>query len=272
MDAAAGTRGALVRLEDNRPRLVRALIQAEANRVEHLSNLAGGARFKGLEELLLHLDAIEEYFRESEPLQNLAFLVRRTTSDIETALEATLSGYLSVAADAMRDVMEIEMLLLDFALDWTRVDEWLTANRRERLRHFRPAVLRERLRAAGAGRFGSPSDDVDYRAHSEALHVSPRRSPIQPGLADPGHGFGHDMGFWEIYEHARRVLIAIDGCIECCARMGDRTLKPNPAPTSALSSFEDGWQRTQEMQTIFVALIQATLEISDENEAAELET
>ncbi len=60
-------------------------------------------------------------------LSRLAFLVTRSAADFETATEATLSGYLSVAVDAMRDVMEIENLLLDFAVSPAHIDEWLAA-------------------------------------------------------------------------------------------------------------------------------------------------
>ena len=58
----------------------------------------------------------------------MAFLVERAEADFQTAIEATLSGYQGVAADAMRDVMEIECLLLDFAVNGGGADEWLNAD------------------------------------------------------------------------------------------------------------------------------------------------
>jgi hypothetical protein len=72
-------------------------------------------RLKGLEQLYTYLDAAIESYSLIPKLAVLAFLVRRVRADFETALEATLSGYQGVASDAMRDVMEIEGLLLDFA-------------------------------------------------------------------------------------------------------------------------------------------------------------
>ncbi|KIZ17579.1 hypothetical protein [Streptomyces natalensis] len=63
---------------------------------------------------------------ETPELSKLAFIVERTHADFMTALEATLSGYFSVASDAMRDVLEIQYLLMDFAINPGHADDWLT--------------------------------------------------------------------------------------------------------------------------------------------------
>lgn len=69
-----------------------------------------GARFQGLDELL-------QAFTANPTLHRIARLIHRSRADLETATEAILSGYVAVVADAMRDVMEIENLLLDFAVN-----------------------------------------------------------------------------------------------------------------------------------------------------------
>lgn len=101
----------LTLLKETRPRVARALMTAQERRTQRLASYLGGARLQGLEQHHEYLDAAEKAYSDSPKLVKLAFLVRRVRADYETALEATLSGYQGVAADAMRDVMEIEALL-----------------------------------------------------------------------------------------------------------------------------------------------------------------
>src|SRR5439155_7049867 len=129
--------------------------------------------------LFEYLDAAEHAYQTNPDLTRLAFLVARSAADFETALEATLSGYQGVAADAMRDVMEVEYLLLDFAAHPEHVVQWLSADRQTRLHRFSPATVRQRLRGAGMSPFSDTGwEPTDYRAHSESLHVTPDVSII----------------------------------------------------------------------------------------------
>jgi hypothetical protein len=135
----------LATLAESKPLIAQALTAAERRRVERLSRYLPGMRLQGLAQLFAYLDAALASYRSAADLADLAPLVSRVRSDFETALEATLSGYQGVASDAMRDVMEIEYLLLDFVAESGHSEEWLRANRRTRLRDFSPAALRERL-------------------------------------------------------------------------------------------------------------------------------
>jgi hypothetical protein len=81
----------------------------------------------------------------------LKFLIDRTIADFETALEATLSGYWAVTFDAMRDVLEIQFLPMDFALTFAHITEWLDADDRTLKNKFEPASVRQRLKVAGVG-------------------------------------------------------------------------------------------------------------------------
>ena len=85
---------------------------------------------KGVNDLLVQLDRIATAFGAEPRLHKLTFLIRRVIADFETALEATLSSYAAAAFDAMRDVLEIDYLLKDFALDEKLIDEWLNADER----------------------------------------------------------------------------------------------------------------------------------------------
>lgn len=250
----------LARLADQRPRLASALHQAQRERARRTASLLSGARFKGLDELLRYLDNVTEAFTADPQLSRLAFLVARSVADLETAVEATLSGYSAVAADAMRDVMEIENLLLDFAVNPGHAEEWLTSDEKSRLQKFRPVKVRERLHAAGEPPFTTTAESVDYRAHSESLHVSPREIPVgRKGFSD-GDGIEADAGFWEIFEHARRLHLAL--------RRLTSTLQQDTSARrltdQELGDVEDAWKRTQQMQQIYLALLQASLESHSE--------
>lgn len=68
----------------------------------HSRDAAG--RLAGLH-LRHHLDELLQAFIADPTLRRIAFLIHRSRADLETAMEATLSGYIAVAADAMRDIL-----------------------------------------------------------------------------------------------------------------------------------------------------------------------
>jgi hypothetical protein len=244
------------------PRLARNLVEAHERRINQLEQRIGGARLKGADEFLRYLDDVAGAFDADPSLREISFLVRRVASDVETSIEATLSGYLSVAVDAMRDVMEIEMLLLDFALNSNHMSEWLGADSSSRWRRFKPAALRGRLETAGVGRYKNLRRDPDYSAHSEALHVSPRQDPLSTkGLQHDTHGFlVPDGGFWEIFEHSRRILVALDGLRVDVSATG----WPGVPRSRDLISFHDACARTEQMQRMYLALLVAPDELRSE--------
>ncbi len=200
-------------------RLAATLQRAQDARTRLAASLHGGARFKGLEKLLGYLHDVAHAFQEDPNCSRLAFLLTRCVADFETATEATLSGYLAVARDSMRDVMEIENLFLDFVVKPENIDTWLTGTRTTLKNYFKPVAVRERLHAAGVGRFTDSAYSADYAAHSEALHVTPHRYILdQKGFTTDG--WAVDLGFSEIFEHFKRLQIAI-------ARLTD-VLSPGP--------------------------------------------
>jgi len=236
------------------PKTAAQLSTAESNREHRLSRLLTGARLKGYEELVRHLEALEPVFGKSKRLRPIAFLVGRARGDFQTALEATLSGYHSVAHDAMRDVMEIEFLLREFYHEPQHIEHWVSYTDKERNDKFRPALLRQRH----ARRLGREPQDLaeaaDYRAHSMFLHVSPHRNPFGgPGLNDSKVPFADDSCFWEIFEHGRRIVFALHRL----RRKVARGVKSPSGPERGLKKFRDAWQRTQEMQALFLAMLQA---------------
>ncbi len=194
------------------PLVSKPLQDAQRQRAQRLGSPSALVRLKGLEQLYAYLIAERGAYRENQDLQPLAFLIDRLFADFETGLEATLSGYPGVCADAMRDVMETEALLLDFAHAWENAREWLQGDDKVRRQKYAPAAVRKRLQAAGIAPYSNPDWDArDYRGHSEALHVTPS-TPF--GIARGFHAFDDSVfgqvGYMEIFEHSLRVLDALD--------------------------------------------------------------
>jgi len=247
----------LIELARDLPRVAAPLRRAEANRRQKLLSYLRGARFKGVEELLLYLDRVAEIFAGDNRLERAAGLIERLIRDFETAVEATLSGYTGVMSDAMRDVIEIERLLLDFAVEPERLDLWFEADSETRWEKFRPERVRKRLEARGAGEIASSVNRADYAGHSQAVHVTPSPPLVgNRGLEREDTGFFADAGFWEIFEHGGRALVAITA-VRMALTGDDDQLAP-------LDRFRDARTRTQEMQDIALAMLLGPSELRNE--------
>ena len=237
------------RIREHRPR--------NANKVRRLATL-----LRGHEELIDHLEQLEAAFQRSRRLRGISFLLGRARGDFQTALEATLSGFHSVAFDAMRDVMEIQLLLRDFYHHPNHIQEWLRATTRELNDTFRPALLRQRY----AKLLGKQPQDLaeasDYKGHSMSLHVSPDPHPFgRLGLTELDDPFASDSCFWDSFEHGRRLLIDAHRLRRKLARH----IKSRWGLRRGLKDFRDAWQRTQEMQTFWMALLNAASKRADDD-------
>jgi hypothetical protein len=227
-------------------------------REKQLAAYARGARFRGTEQLLRYLDAaVVEYDNGPELLRSARPLVERSRADFIIALDATLAGQLSVAMDAMRDILEIEMLLLDFVAEPSHLSRWLSTSDRDRRRFFAPAAVRRRLAKEGVGEVTSSVFGVDYAAHSAALHVNPAGLPLG-GKKPVTDAEALDAGFWEIFEHARRLLLAIEGLRARAYEGAERDR------LALLDDFWDAWARAIEMQEIYIALMEAPVVLGRE--------
>jgi hypothetical protein len=245
------------KLAKSHPSVASYLQQAQENRTKRLAKYLKGARLKGLEELHIHLTKLERTFKNHPNLEKLAFLINRAKTDYAKALEATLSGLHSVAWDAMRDVMEIEFLLRDFYHGPSNINEWLTTNEKDRFNKFRPAELRKRHARRSRTKPQDVGEATDYKGHSMFLHVSPVPHPFGWTDFSEDDEFGADSSFWEIFEHARRFLFIAHKLVE----QTFPSAPYNPDPAKDLPKVKKAWERTQEMQAIFLALIQTVKEI-----------
>jgi hypothetical protein len=120
------------------------LQRAQTSRTVRLKRWQKGVRMRGYEELISHLPKVTQVYRRNKRLRPIAFLIDRAQADFATALEAALSGFHTIAHDAMRDVMEIEFLPRDFYFEPSHIQEWLSASETRRLAKFSPAILPRR--------------------------------------------------------------------------------------------------------------------------------
>jgi hypothetical protein len=182
------------------------LWRAHENRIQNLSSQNARERIAGIEELLVYLESCAEVARKHTHLLPIAFLIDRARGDFDTAIEAALTGMQSAVFDAMRDVMEIGLLLEDFAHDADRISLWLAGESKNK---FLPVKLRERkAKRLGLGSVQELPDSIDYKGHSETLHVIPRRSIFsEKGVLAPQ--VGSDSVYWEMYFHGRELAATL---------------------------------------------------------------
>jgi hypothetical protein len=172
---AAGLRATKLDL----PRLTELLSRAETNRAVRLRALSTTTKqLRALEEILTYTRELESYCGSEEHVSRLAFLLRRAHGDFATAIDALLSGFHKTVLDSMRDVMEIEFLLRDFALNHSHIAEWLTASEKVRRAKFQAGSLRQRYATSRGQAPPDMPEATDYRGHSMLVHVLPYDNPI----------------------------------------------------------------------------------------------
>jgi len=178
-----------------------------------------------LDEALAHLADLERTFDRVEDLGGAAVLVHRMRADVEIAVDALLSGRGSIVADEMRDAMEIEFLLRDFAARKNNLKLWATCDDETREKKFWPADVRRRVaNDQWPGKGFHPPDKREYDVHSMGLHPTPGHphsaKHLDPG-ADPTELLS-DAG--EILEHCRRLFQACHALLDAFGV--DDTVRP----------------------------------------------
>ncbi|MEU7345866.1 hypothetical protein ABZ778_18440 [Streptomyces bacillaris] len=245
--------------KDGAPIAALSLGYADARRRHNLERLAGDIRFVGINELLTRLSTIGKAFAETPELSKLTFIIKRTHADFLTALEATLSGYFSVASDAMRDVLEIQYLLMDFAINPGHADDWLTTDDKDRWKRFAPAPVRKRLQAAGVVRFGDKAESKDYKGHSMGLHLSPTPLINSADGIVPEHSWLNEAGFWEMFDHGRGLLRGLTMLIEKAApgsRAEDEIKKD-------MASFDEASRQAERLKRVWLAIPEAAVKLHE---------
>lgn len=166
---------------------------------------------QGFNEIVNHARELEDYFSADAELSSLTFLVKRFRGNVEVAVEAMLGGRHGVLAGAMRDVMELELLLRDFTLDTARIGKWLTCDDATRVGYFGPGKVRRRLaNALYPGQNVDLPDAVEYEFHSKGTHATPNSPPDFDNMLSTDSEPGELLFYsYEIIEHARRFFAAV---------------------------------------------------------------
>jgi len=249
-------------IRSSHPHLHETLHKAQSNRIDRLAVRAKGLRLDGLDEWLGYLKNLEAAFESEATLSQVSFLIKRIRDDFETAIEASLSGLHSIVFDTMRDVMEIWMLLQEFAHDPARLPKWLGSSDQELANDFAPRELRRRQ----AARLGVKREDLpettDYRGHSRSLHVSPKSFPWERKgiVSKESDEFMTDMCYWEMFGHAKSIAIVVTNLAAALAP----GKKIGWDVSTELPRVAKAYEAVMQMQSIFLALLKAANETSAE--------
>ena len=162
-------------------------------------------------EIVGHAEELSIHFERSAELTELAFLIDRFGADVEVAVEALLAGRHGVLANTMRDVMEMELLMRDFALERNRIQKWLASDDKVRMGYFSPGQVRRRLASAlYPGKRVDLPDAQEYAFHSKSLHATPGSPQDWDNVLAMQSDAGALLFYsYEIIEHARRFFSAI---------------------------------------------------------------
>jgi hypothetical protein len=164
-------------------------MRADRHRPRRWQQFIDPIDLKAIDSLLKYLISVSRSLTEASGTRDLAFLSDRIADDVRISLEGLMSGHLQVASDAMRDIMETELLIRDFALDPSQIEKWRNASEDVLRKSFRPVHLRQRQAAALGVDIKDVPGATDYSAHSELLHV--RQPLLYPRTPESGAMAGH---------------------------------------------------------------------------------
>jgi hypothetical protein len=249
-DESAGYSSRAKTIARHYPSVSRVLLRADHHRKERLTLLTSGPFAQGLEELLVKLGNYRKAFLQHSTLVPAAFVIARARNDFMAAIESLLSGCHSVVIDLMRSVMEAEYLFSDFVPSPSSIERWLKLSDQDRRREYSPAKLRER-RAKRAGKLTSDMIDAgEYSLHSKGLHLSPSTLSFAPrGIYNSSNPFDFTTCLAEIFEHARRFLIATDDLLFRVKRTKSRRDRLRQTP-----AFFRAWEATQLQMEVYLRL------------------
>jgi hypothetical protein len=223
------------------PLATEALMRADRHRPRRWQQFMDPIDLKAIDSLLTYLISVSRSLNEAIGTRDLAFLPDRTADDVRISLEGLMSGYLQVASDAMRDIMETELLIRDFALDPSQIEKWRNASEDVLRKSFRPAHLRQRQAAALGVDIKDVPGATDYSAHSELLHV--RQPLLYPRTPESGAMAGHRAinvldSLADIMYHGSSAVQALDLLLSAISHSGLDSAETLAALASASQDLE----------------------------------
>jgi hypothetical protein len=220
------------------PLATEALMRSDRHRLRRWEQFIDPVDLQAMEALLDFLTSASGLLEEDSETSDLAFIPIRIANDVRMSLEGLLSGYLQISSDAMRDIIETELLIRDFTLDPQQIDQWRNASKRVLREKFQAGQMRKRQ----ADALGIPIADVpgatDYGAHSKLLHLGPpllfERSP------ESGHQAIYVLdALYDIMFHGLSVVQALGSFLEAI----NRPASDLDATLAALGSSRDDLNR-----------------------------
>ena len=188
-DSSSRYHAALKEVSDSYPLATEGLMRADRHRLRRWQQFLDSVDLEAINSLLGYLISSSSSLDEAGENNDLSFLPDRIAGDVRISLEGLMSGHLQTTSDAMRDIIETELLIRDFALDTNQIDKWRNTSNDMLWREFRPALLRRRQAAALGVNHSDLPGAVDYAAHSELLHVG--KSRLFPRTPESGARAGH---------------------------------------------------------------------------------
>lgn len=230
-DGSSRYHATLQKSANSYPLATDALMRADRHRPRRWQQFIDDIDLKAIDSLLEYLIAVSRSLTEASETCDLDFLPDRIADDVRISLEGLLSGYLQIPSDAMRDIIETELLIRDFAFDPSRIDRWRNANEHVLRKEFRPVHLRKRQ----ADVLGVDTKDVpgatDYSAHSQLLHVG--SPPLFTRTPESGAMAGHEaihvlISLGDIMHHGSSAVEALGLLLNAISES-----RPDPAETLA---------------------------------------
>lgn len=134
---------------------------------------------------------------EDEELIAIRELTYRVYKSLQSVTLLCMSGLEIPALSFLRDVVEIEYLLMYFIREPEKIKFWWHADRATRNQEFRPVVIRQKI--AGNDRDLRKRLDLDYAGHSDILtHPTSTSLKLQKGIKIKSSSISHDKSIVSI--------------------------------------------------------------------------
>jgi hypothetical protein len=230
------------------PRTTEDLMRADRHRPRRWQQFIDPVDLQAIELLLDFLASASRTLQGWDGTRGIAFLSARVADDVRMSLESLLSGHLQLASDAMRDVLETELLVRDFALDTAQIARWLSADDTVIRNNFRPVHCRRRQARALGVNINDVPGATDYRAHSQILHVTETFLPALSPAA--GHQAIHVLdAIYEIMFHGRSSVRAIADLLNATGHNVANVGTTLTALNDALADLDRAHSATEAMAT-----------------------
>lgn len=129
VDGSSRYYAALKAAAECHPLATEGLMRADRHRLRRWQQFIDPVDLEAVNSLFGYLISASQILDKSGDNRDLIFLPERIAGDVRIALDGLVSGYLQTVSDAMRDIIEAELLVRDFALDTSRINKWRSTSK-----------------------------------------------------------------------------------------------------------------------------------------------